>query len=640
VGLFWRAYDHAAISPLHVNDSRAISEINGAGDLLALRPQRPVPESDVECATSRDNASFDLTPRDQSDNLIHELLGLSEKENRNRARHHMDAFTNSPRPNWKSALDRLITSIVREAWSEYQSSGRFREAWAAERSPWLWQHFQNRIPAGSYEQLDKKAHTEQEAIDQGAFTSFICLELGLLICLVLPSLRAWRSPWQRVPPREDSIDSGAASEEVLDALASAFGSIPDLYPGSPAGPTDAKAYLRDLIEQQDIEDFGIETVWCKFGALITASSLGEEYLRPLLSIFAICIAALDEHAQEECLEALEKLASPLAEHAGVSPIFLSGLAANLSVELSDLDFDGRDPVDALSKFFLAFTFHPSSDISLALPADDSVAGIISELTEMVGLNAVKKEVISLANFIKVQRLREAKGLKQLPISLHLVFSGSPGTGKTTVARIVARLYKALGVLTKGHLVEVDRGGLVSQYVGATAIKTKEAVESALDGVLFIDEAYSLYKETSWGDVGSEAVETLLKLMEDYRDRLVVIAAGYTDKMAEFIASNPGLQSRFTRKIEFQNYTAQEMLKIFEQNAVSNNFDLHPDARSILLDRFRLVEGDDGFGNGRGVRNIFEASIIAHANRIAAIKSPSDRDLSLLLSVDVVDAIAA
>ena len=183
-------------------------------------------------------------------------------------------------------------------------------------------------------------------------------------------------------------------------------------------------------------------------------------------------------------------------------------------------------------------------------------------------------------------------------------------------------------------MKAHRGGLVSQYVGGTAIKTKEAVESALDGVLFVDEAYSLHKETSWGDVGSEAVETLLKLMEDNRDRLAVIVAGYTDKMADFIASNPGLKSRFTRQIEFDDYTADEMLQIFERNAADNSFEIDPDARQTLLDHFQQVEGDSGFGNGRGVRNTFEAVIVAHANRIAAMSAASDHDLTLIVSGDI------
>jgi stage V sporulation protein K len=272
-----------------------------------------------------------------------------------------------------------------------------------------------------------------------------------------------------------------------------------------------------------------------------------------------------------------------------------------------------------------------------LGLDHEFAAAIAELTEMVGLNAAKNEIIALAKYIKVSRMRKARGFKQTPISLHLVFTGNPGTGKTTVARVVARLYKALGVLSKGHLVEVDRSGLVSQYVGDTALKTKTAVESALDGVLFVDEAYSLHKETSWGDVGSEAVETLLKLMEDHRDRLAVIVAGYSDKMADFIASNPGLQSRFTKKIEFNDYSANEMLEIFERNATDNSFELDPDAREVLLDYFRKVEGDSGFGNGRGVRNTFEAVIVAHANRVTALSAASDQDLTRIVSADIESA---
>jgi SpoVK/Ycf46/Vps4 family AAA+-type ATPase len=266
--------------------------------------------------------------------------------------------------------------------------------------------------------------------------------------------------------------------------------------------------------------------------------------------------------------------------------------------------------------------------------DTEYAGIISELTAMIGLDAVKREVISLANFVKVRRWREARGLKQSSISLHLVFTGNPGTGKTTVARLVAKLFKALGVLSSGHLVEVDRSRLVEGYVGQTATKTTAVVESALDGVLFIDEAYSLVKDAPW-DFGPEAIETLLKLMEDHRERLIVIVAGYPDKMDEFVASNPGLQSRFTRRIEFEDYSADEMLQIFSQYAASSDFRLDSGAEQLLLARFREKQGEATYGNGRGVRNDFEYALVRHSSRVAALHAPSDYDLTTIGAQDVV-----
>ena len=266
-----------------------------------------------------------------------------------------------------------------------------------------------------------------------------------------------------------------------------------------------------------------------------------------------------------------------------------------------------------------------------------------ELDELIGLQQVKDEVRSLANFVKLQKQREAQGLKTPKMSYHLVFTGSPGTGKTTVARIVARIYKDLGVLKKGHTVETDRSGLVANYVGQTATKTNAIVDSALNGVLFIDEAYALVPEgNSSQDYGLEAISTLLKRMEDDRDKLVVIIAGYTNEMKRFIDANPGLQSRFNRYINFPDYSAAELVDIFKMYMKKNQYTLAPDAEAYLKERFdyAVAHKDRNFGNARYARNVFEKSIQQQANRLAGQSNLSKTQLTELTIDDLKTGFAA
>ena len=258
-----------------------------------------------------------------------------------------------------------------------------------------------------------------------------------------------------------------------------------------------------------------------------------------------------------------------------------------------------------------------------------------ELDDLIGLGSVKTEVRSLANFVKLQKEREAKGLKTAKVSYHLVFYGSPGTGKTTVARIVGRIYKDLGVLKKGHTVETDRAGLCGQYVGQTGPKTDSVIAKALDGVLFIDEAYSLVPEGGSGnDYGQEAISTILKRMEDYRDRLVVIVAGYKGEMQRFIDSNPGLQSRFNRYIDFPDYTGGELTDIFKMYMKKNQYTMSHETEVYLKARFdyAVEHKDRNFGNARYARNVFEKSIQAQANRLASEKN-LDKDKLTELTIE-------
>ena len=264
-----------------------------------------------------------------------------------------------------------------------------------------------------------------------------------------------------------------------------------------------------------------------------------------------------------------------------------------------------------------------------------------ELDELIGLEAVKNEVHSLANFVKVQKQREEKGMKTPKMSYHLVFTGSPGTGKTTVARIVARIYKDLGILKKGHTVETDRAGLVGQYLGETAVKTNAVIDSALNGVLFIDEAYSLTPEDPGRDYGQEAVSTLLKRMEDDRDKLVVIIAGYPNEMQRFIDSNPGLQSRFNRYINFPDYSAADLVDIFKMYAKKGQYTLTDDGETMLQERleYAVAHKDHNFGNARYVRNVFEKAIQEQANRLAGRRNLTATQLSTLEASDLKKAFA-
>lgn len=266
----------------------------------------------------------------------------------------------------------------------------------------------------------------------------------------------------------------------------------------------------------------------------------------------------------------------------------------------------------------------------------SLDDALAELDRLIGLENIKHEVRTLTNFLKVQQQREAAGLPNTKLSLHMVFNGNPGTGKTTVARIVGKIFGAMGVLKKGHLIETDRSGLVAEYAGQTGPKTNKKIDEALDGVLFIDEAYTLISSEGEDPFGHEAVQTLLKRMEDDRDQLVVILAGYPVEMQTLLRSNPGLSSRFSRKLEFIDYTPLEMAKIFGLMCDKNHYDLRPLTRVKLIVGFDYMyeRRDRHFGNGRLSRNIFEHAIRRMANRIASIPELTVEQLTMLEPEDI------
>ena len=405
---------------------------------------------------------------------------------------------------------------------------------------------------------------------------------------------------------------------------------------------DAGASAR--LPDDDVRD---EAATVAAGVCVSAPEAGTEWAK----VFDLPVNRFGAHARQGAV--YDGMATPLLQRlvrGGEAQPYAVALAG-LAIEASSLDPDPSlaciNKAGMIARMQLAAAGvaptavpYPSTvpattetpDAPPPPPPQETLPELMAKLDALIGLTKVKDQVHRQVALLRVNQLRTAKGLKSPDVSRHLVFVGNPGTGKTTVARLVAGIYRALGILEKGQLVETERAGLVAGYEGQTAIKTSDVVKSALGGVLFIDEAYALSSD----EYGAEAIATLVKAMEDHRDTLVVIVAGYTDKMAEFMEANPGLESRFGTTISFPDYTDDELVQIFQQLCKDADFTPTDECITTLRTRLKSEPRDEGFGNGRFVRNLFEHAVERQAWRLRSETSPSVDDLRCLKPEDFID----